>query len=767
MADPEKLEKIGLEAGLRISLLGGFQIHQAEDSLGPECFRLRKARDLVKLLALAPRHRLQRDQLLEWLWPDSRPEASADSLYQTLHSARQVLEALQPPSYIRFEGDFVCLQADPSLWVDVEAFEAAAALSQQHNDPSFYQAALKLYAGELLPEDRYEEWAIKRRTALQQTYLDLLINLARLYEAQGEHQPAIAAYLLATATDPLLEDAHAGLIRLYALSGQRTQSLRQYQLLQDTLSKELGAEPDPHTKNLFQEIQTGRYPPQVIPAPISARESPRHNLPAQLSRFIGREQEISQVQELLADNRLVTLTGSGGVGKTRLAFKVGEASLEAYLNGVWLVELATQADPDLVPRTCAHALGILESPDVPLQDSLAGFLEKKHLLLILDNCEHVIAACAHLVNEMLKACPKLHILATSREIMGLFGETAFRVPPLSYPDPGSLPPLDQLAHFESVRLFIERALTISPGFSLTPANTAAIAHICQRLDGIPLAIELAAVRIRMLSPEQIAARLDDAFHLLDSGTRTELPRHQTLRASIDWSCNLLSEKERLLLFRLSVFAGGWALEAAEQVCSDGKIYDQPSNSEKSCQEARLEHSEVMELLAQLVDKSLVAVEQGEGATRFRLHETIRQYTLDRLQETGCWEQLRSRHLAYFAQLTGEAEPHLRARGQVQWLDRLEEELDNLRGAMDWSLINHENATDIELGLKIAADLLWLWHIRGLYNEGLSRLEQLLQAEAAERHDRQPEGNRCSAASQGAALSHLDMESYLLHMGIFS
>ncbi len=491
--------KINPEEGLHIFMLGGFRLQHKGKTIGPEHFRLRKACDLIKLLALAPRHRLARDQILEWLWPDRSPEASANSLYQALHSARPVLDALMPPVYIHFEDEYLTLQSNPTLRVDVEAFEAAAAQARQSQDPVSYQAALGLYTGELLPEDRYEDWTIQRREALQQTYLGLLHELARLHEAQGDYSSAVTAYLRLIAVDPLQEEAQTGLMRSYALSGQRSQALRQYQILQDTLYKELQAEPDPATKRLYQQILEGKYPPQdsltqAVTIPTHSQEAGLHNLPNHLTSFIGRQQEIIQVKGLLAEHRLVTLTGSGGVGKTRLACKVAEDLLESFPNGIWLIELASISDPEQVPQICAQAMSIFEKPDVPPLTRLVQYLEKKQLLLVLDNCEHMISACALLADSLLKACPRLHILATSRENLSLPGEALFRVPTLTFPDPHSWPPLEMLGQFEAVHLFVDRAAQVSQGMTLNDKNAGAVVRICQRLDGIPLAIELAAAR---------------------------------------------------------------------------------------------------------------------------------------------------------------------------------------------------------------------------------------------------------------------------------
>lgn len=455
--------------------------------------------------------------------------------------------------------------------------------------------------------------------------------------------------------------------------------------------------------------------------PLKSLDALPNNLPIQLTSFIGREMEMVGIKLLITVDRarMVTLTGPGGTGKTRLALQVAADLLDTFRDGVWLVELAPLADPALVPQTVAAVLGAREVPGKSISMVLSEHLRSKQLMLILDNCEHVVEACARLAGVLLQACPDLHILATSREILGAGGEAPFRVPSLSTPDIRHMPSFDDLTQSEAVRLFVERAAQASPDFSLVPANAPVIARICSRLDGIPLAIELAAARVRLLSVDQIAARLDDSFRLLTGGSRTVLPRHQTLKALIDWSYNLLSEAERRLFLQLSVFAGGWTLEAAETVC---------------------EGSEVFELMSQLVDKSLVLASHGEGPgcgskreTRYRLLETIRQYAHDRLLEAGGGEAVRGRHLDFYLSLARQAEPHLRGKDQVVWLDHLEEELDNLRLAHEWSL-----TTNLSAGLQMGALLLWFWHIRGHGSEGIARLQGLLDAEANRRGSQQIE-----------------------------
>jgi predicted ATPase/class 3 adenylate cyclase len=453
--------------------------------------------------------------------------------------------------------------------------------------------------------------------------------------------------------------------------------------------------------------------------PLKSLDAFPHNLPNQLTSFIGREEEMGRVKRLLADGtvRLITLTGAGGTGKTRLALQIAADLLEAYPEGVWLVELAPLADPALVPQAAAAALGARESPGKPLTAVLIEHLRHKRALLILDNCEHVIESSARLADALLQACPRLQILATSREILGISGETPFRVPSLAVPDPRHLPPPRGLLEFEGVRLFMERAGQIQPGFTLTAGSAPVIARICSRLDGIPLAIELAAARLRMLSVEQVANRLDDAFRLLTGGSRTVLPRHQTLRALIDWSYNLLTPPERSLLVSLSVFAGGWTLEAAEAVCA-------------TCGAG--EQADVFSLLGQLSDKSLVMVVRTENSApgassgvRYRLLETIRQYAHEKSTEFPFIQEVRDRHLAYYLDQARLAEPHLRTRDQSTWLNLLDTELDNLRLALDWSLGAHPRE-----GLLLAAALLWFWHIRGHQSEGVDWLERLLEAHPA-------------------------------------
>lgn len=411
--------------------------------------------------------------------------------------------------------------------------------------------------------------------------------------------------------------------------------------------------------------------PQDFP-PIKSLETQPNNLPTQLTSFIGREKEIAEIKALLNSSRLVTLTGSGGTGKTRLAQEVAADVISAFPQGVWLIELATLTDPTQIIPALAQAFGLQESPYSPLASLVTDYLREKTLLLILDNCEHLIDACARLADDLLHQCAGLKILASSREALGIAGEMAYRTP--------------SLADSESTRLFVERARAANSNYSLSDSNVSSIGKICSRLDGIPLAIELAAARTKLLSVDQIAARLDDRFKLLTGGSRTALPRQQTLRALIDWSYDMLSEDERTLLRHLSVFAGGWNFEAAEFVCPN---------------------HDVLELLAQLVNKSLVVVDKDASeSTRYHLLETIRQYALDRLLDAGESLDVRNIHSQYFLQMAETAEPQLYKADSGKLISYLESERDNFRVALEWT-----TDKDIETALRIvyALQMLWVRH----------------------------------------------------------
>jgi predicted ATPase/predicted Ser/Thr protein kinase len=455
----------------------------------------------------------------------------------------------------------------------------------------------------------------------------------------------------------------------------------------------------------LQKSETG------IPAP-GRHESSRNNLPQQLTRFIGRQREIAEIQHSLSDARLVTLSGPAGIGKTRLALQLAATSLGEYEDGVWLVEFASLLDAGLVPHHVASTLGVSEERGKSISGTVVDHLRNKGLLIVLDNCEHLIAACAQLADTILRSSPNVRILATSREPLSIAGEQVFRVPSLGVPDPQRPLNPENLDEHEAVELFVDRARSVKSTFAITSATAAPLAKLCAQLEGIPLAIELAASSVKVLTIEQIAARLDHRLSLLTGGSRTALPRHQTLLAAIDWSYNLLTEPEKVLFQRLSVFAGGWTLEAAETVCS-GEGVDQKN---------------VLELLTGLVDKSLVLTEERDGQNRYRFMVTLLEYAHERLLQTDEGEATHRRHAEFFAGAAAESESKLIGTDQKPWLERLSAEYDNVRAVLNWT-----SEHDVELGLRLAGALGRFWYLRGYLDEGRKWLAEILAAEGAQAH----------------------------------
>jgi predicted ATPase/DNA-binding SARP family transcriptional activator/DNA-binding CsgD family transcriptional regulator len=699
---------------MRIRMLGGFRVSVEGRTIRQNAWRLRKAASLVKLLALTPTHRLHREQVMDLLWPDLGKQAASNNLRRTLHSARRALDPSAGYRYLASQDEQLVLCARSEPWVDVEAFEEATATAHRERESAAYRAAIELYVGDLLPEDRYEGWAEERRQELRRKFLSLLVELATVHEELAEHEQAVETLRRAVAEEPTLEEAHAGLMRLYALSGQEAEALAQYERLRDALSKRLGTEPSSATERLRDEIASGEFhPDRSSPTATPQGEEPpyssRHNLLAPRTSFVGREREMLEVKRALAMTRLLTLTGTGGSGKTRLALEVARSLVGAYPDGVWLVELAPLSEGALVPQAVAQALGVRERPGEPLTDTLAEVLRTEQTLLVLDNCEHVVEAVAPLVDVLLDSCPGVRVLATSREPLGIAGEMKWLVSSLSMPDLRQVLTVGELERYESVRLFVERAHYRNPAFALTPQNTQAVARICERLDGIPLAIELAAARVG-LSVEQIATRLDDSLKLLTTGSRTASARQRTLKGALDWSYDLLSEPERVLFARLSVFAGGWTLEAAEAVASGEGV----------------EEDGVLDLLSNLVNKSLIVAEAtGKDRVRYRMLEPVRQYSSKHLEESGEVEATRRAHAGFFLALAEEANPELKGANQLQWLEHLEAEHDNMRATLSWAL-GHAEA---EVALRLGGALGWFWSVRGHHSEGRRWLEEALAMDA--------------------------------------
>src|SRR5436305_8984189 len=595
----------GLSGGLgcrampvNVNLLGGFAAAVDGVAVPDTAWRLKKARELVKLLALARGHRLHRDQAMDVLWRDLAPSAAANNLHQAVRVARRALGA----DTIDVRDEVLSLVAE----VDVDLLDAAATEARRLKTPAAYRAALSLYRGELLPENRYDDWAETRREELA----TLAVELADEWEELG----SAASF----------------------------------------------------------------------------------GLPADASSFVGRGRELTELESLLKRTRLLTLAGTGGVGKTRLALELARSVEASYESGAALVELAAISDARLVPDAVAAALDVRPLPEQQPVDAVIDFLARRTLLLVIDNCEHVLSATAAFADTLLRAAPELTILATSREPLRAAGEVVFRVPSLDIPDPERPQPPERLADYEAVSLFIERAAAASPGYVLDEDNADDVARICLRLDGLPLALELAAARLGALTTSAIAARLDDRFRLLRSGSHAAPTRQQTLTATLQWSHDLLEPDERVLLRRLAIFSGGFELEAVEEVCAADGI-DAP---------------EIADVLARLVAKTLVAVVARGRRRRYRLLETVRLYARERLDDAGETAALADRHARW---ALGLAE---RERDSP----RLDRESANLRSALDTLL-----ATDAEAALRLCIALTPFWLRRIELEEAKRRFTTALDA----------------------------------------
>jgi predicted ATPase/DNA-binding SARP family transcriptional activator len=700
------------DAGVRIRLLGGFEVTVAGRPVAADAWRLRKAKTLVKLLALAHGHRLHREALMAVLWPDRDGVSAANNLHQALYVARRVLAGASS-ALCCLRDDVVLLSEGVMPWLDTEAFDAACRRARQTRDPQDYRAAAELYRGDLLPEDRFEDWAEGPREALRERHLGLLVEYAEVLSGRGEHAQVVDIVGAVTAADPFHEGAYRTLMRALAASGRRYEALAAFDRLREALAEEYAADPEPATRRLYRELLTAQdatpddaAPVRVVaPAQRDATRARRlkDSLRPEQTSFVGRRRELAEIDQALGRTRLITLTGPGGAGKTRLACEAAARLAERYPDGVHLAELASLSRPELVAQTVASVL------DVPLPESgtaevaLARQLAERRLLLVLDNCEHLLDACARLAGELLRACPDVVVLATSREPLRVGGEVTWRTPSLALPDLRALPPLAHLVELESVRLFVERARDATPGFVLDATTAPAVAEICVRLDGMPLALELAAARTSALAPAQIAARLDDALRVLGRGSRAAVTRQQTLQATLEWSHELLDEDERVLFRRLAVFAGSMSLEAVEHVCGGDGL-------------------DVVDLLSRLVDKSLVQAEHAGGTARYRLLETIRQFAGQRLRDAGEWAARVRAHREWYVALAVAHDPE-RAVGVVNDTPQaLDVEHDNLRAALASGL-----ADDPAVALRLAVSLWRFWLARGHFAEGSRWLEATLAA----------------------------------------
>jgi predicted ATPase/DNA-binding SARP family transcriptional activator/Tfp pilus assembly protein PilF len=643
---------------------------------------------------VAERHRpVTRDELAEVLWGEDLPRSWETSLRGVALRLRAVLGAagLVPTEALSSALGCWQLQLPPDSVIDVETVpvdlaraEEALAGGRPAEARDLAERAAKVAGRGFLPEAA-GAWVERRQAELRELHLRAVETASEAAAAGGDWGGARRLAEEAVAAAPIRESAHLRLMQAHAGAGNRGEALRAYERCRRVLAEELGVSPSPSTEAAYVAL-LGEEPEP----PARAPEVPAAVLPIPLTRLVGRDDELAAIEKALAGSRLLTLTGTGGVGKTRLSLAAAAEMAGDYADGAFFVELAPLADPHFLPQQVLAALGLREETGQSPEATLIAHLRGRRVLLVLDNCEHLVAAAATLAEGVLRACPRVSVLATSREPLGVPGEATWRVPSLS--------PAGAMA------LFTERALAVRPDITVTEAAAPALAQLCQRLDNIPFAIELAAARTAALSVEEIAERLDDRFRLLSGGARTAVPRQQTLRAMVDWTYDALSGVERRVFDRLAVFGSSFDLEAAEEVVGEGDIVD---------------------VLTGLVNKSLVVVERpgAGGRTRYRLLETMRFYARERLAESGDAGEVRSRHLARAVGIATEAQAGLNGPDQAAVLDRLEAEHDDLRVALAWGT----SGGDPEPALRVATALGRFWEVRGHLSEGRSWLEAALAA----------------------------------------
>jgi predicted ATPase/DNA-binding SARP family transcriptional activator len=700
---------------VRISVLGPLEVRDAAGGLAPVGGA--RLRSLLIRLVISDGRPVSVERLAEDLWAGGGPAEAANAI-QALVSRLRIAAGRD---VVEYGPTGYRLAVDPGQ-VDARAFEQLVATARsvladgdQAAGAELLAEALSLWRGPAFIDVADAPFAAAPITRLSELRLAAIEDRADADLGLGRGGELVPELEELAAAHPLRERLRGQLMRALYAAGRQADALSTYEDTRQALADQLGVDPSPALAEVHlailrgdpqltaEQTDSGPASPDTRPPGATRQTVPaeprRSNLPAQLTSFVGREDELRRLSKLLGESRLVTLTGPGGAGKTRLSVEASAQLSDQLPDGVWFVPLAPVRDAVDVPQAVLTAIGLQESgwladpaeaawlAGLPPLDRLADALAPRRLLLVLDNCEHLVEAVAWLAGRVLAQAPDVRILATSREPLGITGETLCPVPSLQLPAEGAT--TDEAAHSAAVRLFCDRAAAVRPGFALDERNTEPVVRICRALDGIPLAIELAAARLRALTPVQVADRLDDRFRLLSVGSRTGLPQHQTLRAIVDWSWDLLDDAERMILRRLSVFSGGATPDSAERVCALGD-----------------DHREIVDVIASLVDKSLVTA-TGEHEVRYRLLETVRAYASDRLDEAGETDRVAAAHAGYFVALAERAEPELRSRDQLRWLDRLSAEHDNCSAALRYAVA----AGDAGLGLRFVGALVMFWLMR--------------------------------------------------------
>lgn len=711
-------------ARLSLSLLGPMQV--TLDDQPVTGFAYDKVRALLAYLAVEADRPHRREALLGLLWPDFPEPAARNNLRHALGILRHTLadEHADTPLLLA-SRETIQLNPAADLWLDTTAMTTLLDACERHPHRNMDRCvscaqrlgqAIGLYRGAFLQEFclpdclGFDEWALAKREGLHQGVGEALARLASYHERRGAIDEALIYTRRLVELEPWHEAAQRHLMQLLWRSGDRGAALAQYERCRRILREEFGAEPEAETRALHERIHTGEQG-AASRDELLGRDVARRTLPVQTTSFVGREGELAQLEALLENpaNRLITVTGPGGIGKTRLALKGAERQRATFLDGVYFVPLASVNSPDLVIPALVVALQITLSGNQDPKAQLVAFLREKELLLVLDNFEH-LRATGGLVAELLQAAPRLTVLVTSRVPLHLSGEQEFPVPPLEVPDARQLPPVTRLAEYSAFALFLHRAQAAKPDFQLTLANAHAVADICARLDGLPLAIELAAARSKVFAPAALRRRLEHRLEVLIGGPRDLHTRQQTLRATLDWSYRLLDPAEQSLFARLGVFVGGWTLNAAEAVC-DGK---------------RDPGVEVLEQMQSLLDKNLIRqTVGGDDEPRFSFYGVIHEYALERLNEARDPEAIRQRCAMYFLGMAESAEPRFTETADQAQMKQLQQDYDNLQSVLRWLLRPDASQDNLELGLRLTGALHWFWGTHGLVSEGRRWLEVAL------------------------------------------